>query len=342
VQHQPQDEEHTMTTISDVAARAGVSRSTVSRVFLQPQVVAEDARQRVLAAAEALGYEPNPVARSLRHGRTGNLGLVVPDIANPFFPPLIKAVQREARRHRMALFVADSDEHTDDELALVRAMAKQVDGLILASPRLEEGDLRQLLEGTPTVVINRRLDGIPAVVTTAQQGLTQAVEHLTALGHGEITYLAGPREAYSNQDRRQALETACGQHHVELSELGPFEPHFESGVRAGDLVLAHGATAVVAYNDQIALGLLARLSDRGARVGQDVSVVGIDDTWLARMASPALTTVRVPAAAAGAAAVRLMADLLSGSSVDGTAVELATELIVRSSTAAPPRPAATA
>jgi DNA-binding LacI/PurR family transcriptional regulator len=331
-----------MATISDVAARAGVSRSTVSRVFLQPQVVAEDARRRVLAAAETLGYEPSPVARSLRRGRTGNLGLVVPDIANPFFPPLIKAVQRQARRHQMALFVADSDEHADDELALVRAMAKQVDGLILASPRVAEADLRALIEGTPTVVINRRLEGIPAVVTTPEQGMTQAVEHLAALGHGEIVYLSGPELAYSNQQRRQALENACRLHGLRLSELGPFEPHFESGVRAGDLVLAQAASAVVAYNDQIALGLLARLSERGTRVGQDVSVIGIDDTWLARMASPALTTVRVPAGAAGAAAVRLMVDVLSGGPVDGAAVELATELIVRSSTTAPPRPAATA
>jgi DNA-binding LacI/PurR family transcriptional regulator len=330
-----------MATISDVAARAGVSRSTVSRVFLQPQVVAEDARRRVLAAAEALGYQPSPVARSLRRGRTGNLGLVVPDIANPFFPPLIKAVQRQARRHQMALFVADSDEHADDELALVRAMAKQVDGLILASPRVGEDDLRQLLDGTPTVVINRRLDGIPAVITTAQQGLTQAVEHLVALGHRHVVYLAGPQHAYSNQRREQALAVACRAHGVELSELGPFEPHFESGVRAGDLVLAQQASAVVAYNDQIALGLLARLAERGCRVGPDLSVVGIDDTWLARMASPALTTVRVPADAAGAAAVRLMLDVLAGSAA-GTPVELPTELVVRSSTAAPPRAAATA
>jgi DNA-binding LacI/PurR family transcriptional regulator len=330
-----------MATISDVAAAAGVSRSTVSRVFVQPQLVADDARKRVLAAAEALGYEPNPVARSLRRGHTGNLGLVVPDIANPFFPPLIKSVQRQARRHRMALFVADSDEHVDDELGLVRAMAKQVDGLILASPRVAEEDLRQLLQNTPTVVVNRRLEGVPAVITTAQQGLTQAIEHLVALGHLRVVYLAGPRNSYSNQQRRRALGDACRVHGVELTELGPFEPHYESGMRAGDLVLAQRASAVVAYNDQVALGLMARLAERGCRVGPDLSVIGIDDTWLARMASPALTTVRVPADAAGAAAVRLMVDLLGGSIVD-TPVELPTELIVRSSTAAPPRTAATA
>ena len=328
-----------MTTISDVAGEAGVSRSTVSRVFLHPHLVAPEARRRVLEAAEVLGYEPNPVARSLRSGTTGNLGLVVPDIANPFFPPLIKAVQRQARRHQMALFVADSDEHVDDELGLVRAMSKQVDGLVLASPRLAEEDLRDLLAGTPTVVINRRLEGVPAVVTNPRQGVDQAVEHLAALGHREVVYLAGPQHAYSNEQRQQALRTACVAFGVGLCELGPFEPHFESGVRAADLVLAQRASAVVAYNDQIALGLLAQLTERGTQVGHDVSVVGIDDTWLARMASPALTSVRVPADAAGAAAVRLMVGVLSGRPMATTVVELPTELIVRASTGAPSRAA---
>lgn len=331
-----------MTTIRTVAEHAGVSPSTVSRVFLQPEIVAEDARRRVLASAAALGYNPNPVARSLRMGRTGNLGLVVPDIANPFFPPIIKAVQLQARRHDLAVFVADSDEHVDDELALARAMAKQVDGLILASPRVGEDHLREILKGTPLVVINRRVEGIPAVLTPPEEGLGQAVEHLVALGHGEILYLAGPEGAYSNTQRRKALQQACRRHDVRLAELGPFQPTFASGVRAADLVLAKGSVAVVAYNDQVALGLMVRLADRGIKVGTDVSVIGIDDTWLAQMASPPLTSVRVPAASAGAAAVRLLIDLAAGRDVASTPVELATELIVRSSTAAPPRPAATA
>jgi DNA-binding LacI/PurR family transcriptional regulator len=330
-----------VTTIRTVAAHAGVSPATVSRVFLRPEIVAQDARRRVLAAAETLGYQPNPVARSLRSGRTGNLGLVVPDIANPFFAPVIKAVQRQARRHDMALFVADSDEHVDDELALARAMAKQVDGLILASPRVAENHLREILQGTPVVVINRRLDGIPAVLTPPDEGLTQAVDHLIALGHREVVYLEGPREAYSDAQRRRALQSACLQRDIPLAELGPFAPHYESGVRAADLVLAHGTSAVIAYNDQVALGLMARLTERGCRVGPDVSVVGIDDTWIAQLANPPLTTVRVPADAAGAAAVRLLLDLAAGRDVAGAPVELATELIVRSSTAVPQRLAAT-
>jgi DNA-binding LacI/PurR family transcriptional regulator len=321
-----------MTTIRKVAAHAGVSASTVSRVFGRPEIVAQDARRRVMAAAEELGYQPHPVARSLALGRTGNLGLVVPDIANPFFAPVIKAVQREAHRQGLALFVADSDEHVDDERAQARAMAKQVDGLILASPRVPEDQLREILRSTPMVVVDRRIDGIPAVLASPDEGLAQAVDHLLALGHTELLYLAGPEQAYSNTARRKSLHRACRDRQVVLTELGPFEPHFESGVRAADQVLARGAKAVIAYNDQIALGLMSRLSARERPAGRDVSVIGIDDTWIAQLAHPPLTTVRVPAAAAGTAAVRLLLDIVAGRPVPEHPLELRTELIVRSST----------
>jgi DNA-binding LacI/PurR family transcriptional regulator len=332
-----------MTTIRTVAKSAGVSPSTVSRVFARPEIVAPEARQRVLAAADALGYRPNPVARSLARGRTGNLGLLVPDIANPFFAPMIKAVQREARRHELALFLADSDEQVEDELALARAMAKQVDGLVLASSRLPEDRVREIMALAPVVLVSRDVAGTPAVLTPPDEGLTQAVEHLHALGHRSVVFLAGPRESYAAAERRRVMRAACRRLDLPLREMGPFQPRFEAGVRAADLVLADGATAVVAHNDQIAVGLMSQLAERGCRVPDEVSVVGIDDSWTARMATPALTTVRVPAERAGVAAVRLLVDTPAGPSrADGgpARVELPTELIVRASTAAAPGTAA--
>jgi len=320
-----------MTTIRTVAALAGVSPSTVSRAFAQPDIVAPEARQRVLAAAEELGYRPSPVARSLARGRTGNLGLLVPDIANPFFPPLVKAVQQAAHRHDLALFIADSDEQVEEEIGLARAMAKQVDGLVLASPRADDRRLHQVRQLTPVVVVSRDVPGVPAVLTPPDEGLRQAVEHLAALGHRSVVYLAGPAESYADVERRHALDQACRAHRLSLTVLGPFQPRFEAGLRSADLVLAQQATAAVAYNDQIALGLMSRLAERGRVVGRDVSVVGIDDTWIGSVATPALTTVRVPAAAAGTAAVRLLLDGRAGADPD-TRVELATELVVRAST----------
>ena len=192
-------------TIRDVAARAGVSPATVSRVFTQPDAVAPDTRRRVLDAAEELRYTPNPVARSLARRRTGNLGIVVPDIANSFSAMIIKAVQQEARRAEYALFVAASEEVVDDEERAARALAPQVDGLLLTSPQASDACLRELAELVPVVVTNRLVDDVPAVLTTSAEATGHAVEHLHALGHRDIAYLAGP-DGYSNSqaDRRLA------------------------------------------------------------------------------------------------------------------------------------------
>ncbi|MGY1692701.1 LacI family DNA-binding transcriptional regulator [Geodermatophilus sp. SYSU D01105] len=325
-----------MTNIRMVAAHAGVSPSTVSRAFARPEVVAEEARRRVFAAAAELGYQPNPVARSLAMGRTGNLGVIVPDIANPFFTPLIKEVQREARRAGRSLFVADSDEHVRQELEVALAMARQVDGLVLASSRLPEDDVRAVAALTPVVTVSRVVDGVPAVATPGDQGIGQAVEHLVALGHRRLAYLGGPEESYVTPERHRALHTAAGRCGLEVVDLGHFQPRFEPGVHAADLVLAEDVTAVLAYNDQIALGVVNRLTERGVRVPEQMSVVGIDDTWIAALTRPALTSVRVPVAQAGAAAVRMLAE---PAPEDGepTRESLATELIVRASTGPAPR-----
>jgi LacI family transcriptional regulator/LacI family repressor for deo operon, udp, cdd, tsx, nupC, and nupG len=326
-------------TIRDVAARAGVSPATVSRVFTQPDAVASETRRRVLTAAEELQYAPaNSGARSLVRRRTGNLGIVVPDIANSFSAVVIKAVQQEARRDGYALFVAASDELAEDEARWARALAPQVDGLLLASPIASDAGLRDLAGLVPVVVINRLLDDVPAVLTEAAAATGHAVEHLQALGHRDLVYLAGP-DGYSNDDREAGLRTTCTRLGLEPIELGRFPARFSSGIRAADLVLATAATAVIAFNDDIATGLLNRFADRGVRVPDDVSVVGYDDTALAEMVTPRLTTVRIPAAAAGAAAAQMLINHIEDD--DGTArtLELSSELIVRASTGpAPTRP----
>ena len=318
-------------TIRDVAARAGVSPATVSRVFSQPEAVAPDTRQRVLAAAEELRYAPNPVARSLARRRTGNLGIVVPDIVNSFSAVVIKAVQQEARREEYALFVAASDEVADDEERWARALAPQVDGLLLASPVSSDACLRELAETVPLVITNRLLDDVSAVLTESAAATGHAVEHLHALGHRNLIYLAGP-DGYSNSCRVSHLQAACTRLGLDAEILGPFPARFSSGVRAADLVLAAGATAVVAFNDDIAAGLLNRFADRGVRVPDDVSVVGHDDTALAEMVTPRLTTVHIPAAATGATATQLLIQHIRGANGAARRYELSSELIVRRST----------
>ena len=322
-------------TVRDVAARAGVSPATVSRVFTQPEAVAPETRQRVLAAAEELRYAPNPIARSLARRRTGNLGIVVPDIVNSFSAVVIKAVQQEARREGYALFVAASDELADDEERWARALAPQVDGLLLASPQSSDAVLRSLTETVPVVVTNRLVDAIPAVLTESASATGDAVEHLHALGHRDLVYLAGP-DGYSNTSRLAGVHEASGRLGLRPVILGPFPARFSSGVRAADLVLAAGATAVIAFNDDIAAGLLNRFADRGVRVPDDVSVVGHDDTALAEMVTPRLTTVRIPAATTGATAAQLLVQHIRGPDGAARRCELPSELIVRRSTGPAP------
>lgn len=323
-----------MPTVHDVARDAGVSIATVSRVFGRPDAVAAPTRERVRAAADALGYAPNTSARALVRGRTGHLGLLVHDLANPFHATVAKAAQLEARRHGLVLFCADYGDRPTEELDLAREMARHVDGLLLYSSRppeeLEAADLG------PAVAIDSPVTGTPTVLMSTADGIDQAVDHLAALGHRGLTYLDGaPTSMFSSVDRRRNIEKACERAGVDLALVGPFSPSFESGVRAADLVVASRSTAVVAFSDQMALGVVRRLTERGVRVGADVSVVGVEDIWIAAQVTPALTTVRMPCAEAGAAAARLLVQRIGGD-VTASTVVLPTELIVRSSTGPAP------
>jgi DNA-binding LacI/PurR family transcriptional regulator len=325
-------------TIHEVAEVAGMSIATVSRAFHTPEMVKPQTRERVLEAAAGLGYTPNRAARGLITGRTGNLGLIVPDIANPFFPALVKAAQGRARAGDYAVFIADTDEDPHTEEQVIRALAKQVDGVIACSSRMSDAKLRGLASVTTVVLVNRRSGAIPAVVMDMTGGMRQAVEHLHALGHRSAVFLAGPRASWSNRQRRGALRATADRLGMKVTELGPFEPGYDAGVHAADLALAEKPSAIVAYNDLMALGVLGRLSDRGVAVPGDVSVVGFDDIQMAALAAPALTTVAVPTATAGRAAVDMLLDALAERTGNGRqAHALRCELMVRASTGPAPR-----
>jgi LacI family transcriptional regulator len=327
-------------TIRDVARLAGVSPSTVSRALSVPDMVNTATRARVAAAVEQLGYEPNRAARGLITGRTGTIGLVVPDLANPFFASVTKGVQARARRHDVAVFVADTDEDAAAETGLVRALAKQVDGIVLCSPRAGDDELAAIAQDATVVLVNRAAAGIPGITYDNEDGMRQAVAHLVALGHRRIAWVGGPATSWSTQHRGLGLRNAVEERRAELAPVGNFAPTYEGGMAAADQVIATGATAVVAYNDLVAIGLLARLHARGISVPGDLSVVGVDDIAMSRMARPALTTVRLPKQEAGRIAVELLLAVLDDpdSSV-GTQDTLRGELIVRDSTGpAPQRP----
>jgi LacI family transcriptional regulator len=318
-------------TIRDVAQASGVHISTVSRTFSAPHLVNAETRSRVLATAESLGYRPNRAARALITGRTHNLGLIVADIANPFFPPMIKAAEGQARLRDHHIFVADTNEDALVEEDLVRALAKQVDGVLLCSPRMSNSLIEQLSREVPLVVVNRLVAGLPCVVMDVAQGARRAIEHLVGLGHRDLALLGGPRGSWTNREIRKAAIAAARTAEANLTVISPNPPTEDGGLGAAEQVVRAGVTAVLAYNDLMAIGLIEGLDALGVRVPAELSVVGIDDIASARRTRPKLTTVANPTSAAGRAAVDML--LQHGDDRRTTAqITLQTELIVRDST----------
>ncbi len=321
-----------MGTIDDVARMAGVSKSTVSRAFSRPESVKEATRARIMRAAEQESYHPNRSAQLLAGAqRTGCIGLFVPDIGSPMVPALIKSVQYHARQRDVSVFVADSDEHLEDEFSIVRAMARQVDGVILGSPRMTDDQVHSLGGIVPVVTVNRSVPGIPAVIY-GDEGVRQAVEHLFVLGHRRIGYLAGPSASFAHQQRRTAILAAADVFDVEITEFGPFRPWLEEGIRAADIVAAADVSAVIAFNDLIALGVCVAFQRRGTPIDGMLSIIGVDDSWLTEISTPTLTSVRNPVAAAGATAVRRVLQAIDRTPVETSTIVLPTRLIVRGST----------
>ncbi|MEA5454780.1 LacI family DNA-binding transcriptional regulator [Sinomonas sp. JGH33] len=318
-----------MTTIADIARAAGVSKSTVSRSFTRPDSVNEETRDRILAVASEMGYTPAPVKAET----TGTIALFIPDIANPYYPPLVKAIQSACRRQSLSLLIVDGEDDPEADAEELERIIGRVDGAIVFAPRMDTERLRALDAVSPVVLINHVAEGLPAVVLSAPEGARQAVEHLAALGHRRIAYLASYEDNYSSRVRLAAAEEAADHLDCTLVVLTHSEPTYAAGVRAGDLVLAENVTAVIAHNDLMAFGCINRLADRGVQVGEDMSVIGFDDTWLASTTRPGLTTVNTPYERGGAVALRLLTERIADPARPANTVHLSGDLIVRASTA---------
>lgn len=316
-------------TLTDVARRAGVSIATASRAFGEPERLAAATLERVLQAATELGYATPQSATATR-----TFGVVVPDVANPVYATLLKAIQGQAwhGRHRIVLFDADEDLRREREQI---EQARKLDGMLLCSPRLPDAEVLALVGDTPYVVVNRQIDGASCVLMDTEHGPTQAIEHLVALGHTHIAYASGPRGSWADVRRADTIARACERHGIRLTHLSHHAASIQGGRAAAAPAAASGATAVVAYNDLVALGLEAGMIELGRRCPADVSIIGIDDIDLAGAVTPALTTVRMPIERSGALAVDLLLQAISGIEITDIAT-LGSQLIVRASTAAPP------
>ena len=301
-------------TIADVAARAGVSLATVSRVLNGNPTVDAALAARVRTAAQELNYSASPLARSLVLGRTSTVAVVVPDLENPTFHGVLHGLSRAAARDGYHVLIADSAESVDEERILALETRRRCDGIVLCAPRLPEPELRALLgELHPVVLVNREVgsSNAPVVAADYRSGLAELLTLLHGAGHRSLAYLAGPPQSASNAHRLTAVRQFLAEHPDSAVQVLPCGVGFADGHRVADQVLTSGATGVLAFNDLVAMGLLSALGERGVRVPDDLSVTGFDDIPFARYLTPPLTTAAVPVAELGEQAWQRMADLLA-------------------------------
>lgn len=326
-------------TIIDVAERAGVSKSLVSLVMRGAGTVREEKRRRVLEAAEALGYRPNAVARSLVRRRTNLLGMLLPDLHNPFYAEVVGGVQAEARAlgYRTVLCATDAVA-PEEERALDTLLELRVDGLVLASP-LHSLDtmLARVSRELPVIVVAgpSSVTHVDSVRSDDGEGAELAVQHLLELGHRRIAYL-DDASGSGTPERRAGYERAMHAHGLGAHVRIATGSHGERGIAA---LLATGArpTAIFAANDVVAFGAIGELGEQGLRVPDDVSVVGYDNTLLSSMRNVALTTVDQPRAAMGRQAVTMLLERLSGERDIPRHVVTTPTLVIRATTAPPTR-----
>ncbi|HEY1135739.1 MAG TPA: LacI family DNA-binding transcriptional regulator [Nocardioides sp.] len=319
-------------TIADVAREAGVATSTVSRCFTNPTRINHVTREHVLAVAERLGYSPNPSARALGSGRSDTVGLLVPDITNPYFAGAIKGAERAAAAAGVTLVLGDTQERPANEEKLVRRLGAAVDGFVLVASRLSDPALREAASLNTLVLVNRVTPGVPSVVADFDTGTRQIVDHLASLGHTGFVFAGGPAESWSGSRRWQGFQAAAAERGMTVARHGPYVPVLASGAAAADAALAARASAVVCHNDMLAIGVLRRLADRGVRVPDDLSVVGFDDVFGADFCHPPLTTVAERTEEAGARAVETLLTQVRARAAEPGTLVLPTQLRVRAST----------
>ncbi|MFC7494420.1 MULTISPECIES: LacI family DNA-binding transcriptional regulator [unclassified Nocardioides] len=319
-------------TIYDVATAAGVATSTVSRAFSNPGRVSVATRDRVLAVATELGYRPNPHARALLSGRHHTVAMVVSDITNPHYFELIRGAEMRARVSEYTLLLVNAEESPRVEWEQIQRLSPAVDGFVLAASRLPDENLQQVAAQRPVVLMSRELAGLTSVVLDHGEGCRQIVAHLASLGHRELVYLAGPPNSWMAHSRWSALRSAARQEGMAARRAGPFTPKVAQGGAAADAAVNDGATAIVAHNDLLAIGVMQRLARRGVRVPEDVSVVGFDDIFAADVCTPRLTTLGGAHVDVGRAAVELLLTAESRGPEDAPRIALPTQLVLRDST----------
>ncbi len=340
-------------TMQDVAVQAGVSKSTVSHVLNDTRFVAEETRQRVLDAIETLGYRPSQIARGLAARHTNTVGLLISDIGNPFYPPVIKGVEEVALAHDYTVFLSNVSYDIDRIVSAIHTMIDhRIDGAIAMSTRFSSEMAAELLyHQIPTVLLDwddeamqAYRDQVGALAFDFAAGIREAARHLVDLGHRRFAHISGPLDVWTSHRRRDAFVDALSEFGIPADQVMVVEGNLQiEGGRAALRQLAGSGqppTAVFAANDLTALGVLWEARKIGLRVPEDISLIGLDNISLAEQTTPALTTVALPIYDIGQAAMTMLLEIIRCNEDNQPSdcimnQTIPTRLIVRESTAGP-------
>ena len=331
-------------TIRDVARRATVSPATVSRVLNGQPYIREETRQRVLQAVEELRYTPDKRAQALRKQKTGIIGVITPDISNPFFSLLVRGVEHKAHAQEYSVIICDSENSREGERHAIQALLRErVDGVIFTAVTAESTSLSNLVqEGIPLVIADRRVTDLeaPAVVVDGVRDGFRLVCHLAELGYRDIAFIQGPAEVSTSMDRFEGYSSGLARYGLTLDpeciERGDYT--YEGGCEAVRLLLRrHRPEVIVAANDLMAIGALYALKEAGVQVPSEIGVAGFDNIPLASWVHPPLTTVEIPAYEMGRESMRLLLSVLRGEPISPSVRVLESRLVPGQSCRADPR-----
>jgi DNA-binding LacI/PurR family transcriptional regulator len=325
-------------TIYDIAREAGVAPSTVSRALSRPGRVSFRTAEHVREVAQRLGYrsrriDPGPVTR-----RQGLIALFVADIANPVFVGLIRGAERATSEHDTTLLLIESQESEEAERAAVARLVPLVDGMVLTSSRLSDNAIRAVAKNVPLVVLNRAVRDVASVTCDNVHAIKKAAEHLVGLGHREICYLAGPEASWADGMRWRGVREAGLELSLSVRRIGPYLPTLRGGRMAAEDWLARRSTAVIAYNDLMALGFCQHIAQAGVPIPDGVSVVGFDNIVDSTLVQPPLTTIAAPQVSIGSAAINHLVGRRRPADADQReSLRIPARLVVRESTGPPRR-----
>jgi DNA-binding LacI/PurR family transcriptional regulator len=326
-------------TMKDVASRARVSPATVSRVLNKTHYISEKTRNRVLAAVSELNYYKNVHAKRLSTGQSDLVGLVISEIANPYFPEVIRGFQAAAWDHGLDVLLLNTEYNSDRTQSVIRKLVESdARGVAIMTSSIDESATAPLTQSGIGVVFCNLCSPsklISNIRIDYRRGVLQAIEHVASLNHRRAAVISGPRSNRTAMNIRQALVTGLRQRGMATSPVTSADYRVDAGASAVQEILSvpDVPTVIFCGSDLIAMGAMSALEEAGVRVPEDVSIIGIDDISFAFLARPPLTTIRVPREQLGVTAFKALDKMLSLKRRSGAEYTVETDLVIRSSTA---------